>query len=191
MGNRMARSTRGVLKDKLSPLLEDGEPETVDALLVVASGPNFCPKAQRDEVLRLQSEFEPLVQMAIDAPEQLYKQEFSPRLRELAQGGLTVRLGAAWLPNGKQRLVYYREPRDIHAVLSQGLLLVMDEHKPYGAALCRCRLPSCQRFYLARRNPKGGPANRTYCSPEHRKEHHDSADRKAAHAKAKRARKGK
>jgi hypothetical protein len=87
--------------------------------------------------------------------------------------------------------VYVRHFRDIHAVLSEGLLLLMDEQKTFGRTLCRCRLPSCRKFYLARRNPKGGPANRTYCSPTHRDDYHDSADRKAADAAMKRARKGK
>ena len=187
----MARSRQREPKHDLGLFAGQDDAQTVDVLLKVASGPEFCPKAQREEVVRLQVEFEPLVQMAMDAPDELYTREFSARLQELAQGGVNVTLGAELVRYGRQRIVYVRHFRDIHAVLSEGVLLLMDEHKPYGRTLCRCRLPSCRKFYLARRNPKGGPANRTYCSPEHREEHHNSAERKATDAATKRARKGK
>jgi hypothetical protein len=74
----------------------------------------------------------------------------------------------------------FRSFQNVGAALAVGILLVMDPARPFAKALCRCKLPSCGRFYLASKNPKGGPANRTYCKPEHRDEHHNSAERKAA-----------
>lgn len=193
MGERRAREKRS---RGLDPKFGEEDGQAVDLLLRVASGPDFCPDFKRemlvqmavetrlnvthDDLLRLHAEFEPLVQMAIDAPDQLYERAFAVRLRELAQGGMIPKIGSAWTRSGKQRLTNYSMYRDIHAMLSHGLLLLLDEQAPYGRTLCRCKLPTCHRFYLAKRNPKGGPANRTYCTPEHRDEHHDSAQRKEA-----------
>jgi hypothetical protein len=176
----MRRQTQTERRD---PLIEEGDNQSVDLLLRVASGPEHCMNAQRDEVLRLQGEFQPLVQMAIDDPAQLHKQEFSRRLQELAQGGLAIRIGSAIQRSGKSLLMYYRDFRDIHAILSHGVVLLLDDRQLYGKSLCRCRLPRCGRYYLAKRNPKGGPANRSYCMPAHRDEYRDSAIRKAADAR--------
>jgi hypothetical protein len=159
---------------------EQGQAAAVDLLLRVASGPKFYPHAWREESPALQAEFEPLVQTAIDSPEQLYQQEFLARLRELDQG-LVIKLSSLMVQGSSKRGVTYRlEYRDRHALLSHALLLLLSEQMPYGKALCRCKLPSCGRFYLASKNPKGGPANRTYCSPAHRDEHHNSYERKTS-----------
>ena len=77
-------------------------------------------------------------------------------------------------------LDYFRDFLTVDAALSYAVLLLLDRRKPFGPALCRCRLISCERFYLAARSPKGGPANRTYCTPEHRAESHDSAQSRTA-----------
>jgi len=74
--------------------------------------------------------------------------------------------------------VYYRRFRYVSSALALAMLLVMDQAKSYRQTLSRCK--QCQRFYLARRNPKGGPANRTYCSPRCRDDHHNSYERKSA-----------
>jgi hypothetical protein len=75
-------------------------------------------------------------------------------------------------------LADFRSFRNVASALAFAMLLVMDQTKPYANTLCRCKLPRCRSFYLARKNPKGGPANRTYCDPTHRDEHHNSAQRK-------------
>jgi len=80
-------------------------------------------------------------------------------------------------PNGYS-FADFRSFKNVAAAITFAMLLVMDQKKPYAKALCRCKLPTCERFYLARKNPKGGPPNRTYCEPNHRNEHHNSADRK-------------
>src|SRR6267378_3763220 len=167
-----ARSKRGELAD-LGPIGESDD-QIVDVLLRVASG----ALRRNEEDLRLNREFEPLVQMALDAPDVLYKREYSVRLQELSQGGAPTRLASMLVPGGRARPVYVRDFRDIHAVLSQGVLLLLDERKPYSKDLCRCIY--CGRFYLARRNPKGGPANRSYCSEKHRLAYRNSGLRKEA-----------
>jgi hypothetical protein len=77
-------------------------------------------------------------------------------------------------------LTEFRSFQNVASALAVGMLLVMDPARSFAKALCRCKLPSCGRFYLASKNPKGGPANRTYCEPEHRDKYRDSAERKAA-----------
>jgi hypothetical protein len=85
-------------------------------------------------------------------------------------------------------LADYRRFDNVASALAYALRVLLDQGNAYCRALCRCKLPSCQRFYLARKSPKGGPPNRTYCKPEHRDEHHNSAGRKvAARKKARRA----
>ncbi len=79
----------------------------------------------------------------------------------------------------------FRHFKNVASALAFATLLVLDKRNPYGKSLCRCKLPSCERFYLARKNPKGGPPNRTYCDPDHRDEHHNSAERKASARKPK------
>jgi transcriptional regulator with XRE-family HTH domain len=74
---------------------------------------------------------------------------------------------------------YFRDFEDFEAMLTHAVVLLLDERKTYGAALCRCKLPTCDRFYLACKNPKGGPANRNYCSPGHRAVAHDSRKHRA------------
>jgi hypothetical protein len=79
-----------------------------------------------------------------------------------------------WMPRD------FRCFKNVASALAFAALLIVDPTRPYRNALCRCKLERCRRFYLAQKNLKGGPANRTYCSPAHRDAHHNSAERKAA-----------
>ncbi len=81
---------------------------------------------------------------------------------------------------GGLSLDYFRDFLTVDAALGYAVLLLFDQGQPFGTALCRCRLVRCGRFYLAARSPQGGPANRTYCTPEHRAESHDSAESRTA-----------
>lgn len=79
-------------------------------------------------------------------------------------------------------LDYLRKFNDEAGALRDGVMLLLDStksHTDYGAALCRCQFERCSRFYLARRNRKGGPANRIYCDPVHSQRAHEAgrADR--------------
>jgi hypothetical protein len=75
-------------------------------------------------------------------------------------------------------LAYYRQFNTVGAALAEAAMLIADPYKPYRASLRRCQYPACQKFYFARKNPRGGPANDTYCVPEHRRLHNNSALRK-------------
>lgn len=81
---------------------------------------------------------------------------------------------------GGYSLTDFRCFKNVSSALAVAMLMIADQSKPYGKALCRCKWQQCQDFYLAQKNPRGGPANRTYCSPAHRDEHHDSKERKSA-----------
>lgn len=73
-----------------------------------------------------------------------------------------------------QALKWLREFRTAADTLDFAAMLLLNTDEPYGANLCRCRLPSCGKFYLAAQNSKGGPPNRNYCTPEHRHIAHDA-----------------
>jgi hypothetical protein len=73
-------------------------------------------------------------------------------------------------------LADFRAFRNVAAALALATSFVMDQARPFATAFYRCKW--CQKFYLAHKNPKGGPANRIYCKPQHRTAHHDSAERK-------------
>lgn len=75
-------------------------------------------------------------------------------------------------------LAHYRQFKRAASALAEAALLFLDADRPYGRALCRCKDPACGHFYLAKKNPRGGPANRTYCDPEHRLRHNNSSQRK-------------
>jgi hypothetical protein len=74
---------------------------------------------------------------------------------------------------------HFHDFPDLEALLTYAVVLLLDGTKPYGKALCRCKLSTCDRFYLARKNPKGGPENRNYCSIKHRQVAHDSRKHRA------------
>jgi hypothetical protein len=78
----------------------------------------------------------------------------------------------------------FRSFQHVSTAIAFAMLLVMDQTKPYVKALSRCKWSECQRFYLAHKNPKGGPPNRTYCNDKHRDAHHNSAERKSQMTKA-------
>ena len=134
-------------------------------------------RAHMPAPVELRSRFAELLELAVEDPNRL-REEFFPLGAELIDS-LKVKPVMVFGTHGHS-LDYFRELPDLRTALTYAVMLLLDAHKSYGAALCRCRLPSCGRFYLARRKKKGGPANRVYCRPQHRAEHHNSAARKAA-----------
>lgn len=69
-------------------------------------------------------------------------------------------------------------PRNLESALAFIVVLFLDEERPYGRDLSRCRLDSCRRFYLIDRSVSNRP-NTTYCCPEHGVEQNrkDNAER--------------
>jgi hypothetical protein len=73
----------------------------------------------------------------------------------------------------------YHRFANVAAALTVATLLVAASGDPYVGRFRRCASPKCcAPFYLAKRNPSGGPANRIYCSPTCREQYHNSAARK-------------
>jgi hypothetical protein len=81
-------------------------------------------------------------------------------------------------------LGYHQDFKTARALLDYAVMLTLDSKLAFGSLVSRCRLPQCDRIYIATKNPKGGPANRTYCSPDHRNKHHNSAARKTGEVNA-------
>src|SRR5579863_9456688 len=152
--------------------------QLVSALIEFANGrdvellhmPENRPQERGGEREELQSEFSALLARAA---------ENRAKLAEvfLKQVGLPLLASLRIAPaisfgRGGFTLAYARDFRTLRSALQYAVLLLLDLNQPFGDALCRCRLASCRAFYLAKRNPKGGPANRNYCSPKHRTEAH-------------------
>jgi len=92
-------------------------------------------------------------------------------------GSVSVKRIVVGRPRGYS-LAYFRQFHTARAALAEAAMLIVDPYRPYGRALCRCQYPACQKFYFARKNPRGGPPNRTYCTPKHRELHNNSSLRK-------------
>jgi hypothetical protein len=93
--------------------------------------------------------------------------------------GLRVNYVVVIPGDGNVRLEFYRDFKTVRSVLGLAVALMMDREHEFGSQVCRCKWQKCEApFFLAQQNPKGGPPNRTYCSPEHMKGHHNSAKRR-------------
>ncbi len=107
--------------------------------------------------------------------------DFAPYVAELRR---TMRFNPlVGLRNGSYVFIQYAEFSTVCAAMTLAALIVLDAGKPFRTALARCKLPSCGKYYLSRKNPSGGPANRSYCSSTCRTIFNDSersARRKAA-----------
>jgi hypothetical protein len=80
-------------------------------------------------------------------------------------------------------------PESLEAALAYIVALFLDNSRPYGRDLHRCKLDSCRRFYLVDRTAAKRP-NTSYCCPEHGAEQNrlDSAERQR---RSRAARKGR
>lgn len=71
------------------------------------------------------------------------------------------------MPGRKLHIRHYYLPETLQAGLAYVTLLFLDESRPYGATLCRCKLDGCGKFFWERRAKKGGKPGRSYCKREH------------------------
>lgn len=78
------------------------------------------------------------------------------------------------------RLQYQRYFPSFKTAIDFSVMLLLDDSLGFGPALCKCQYSQCRKFYLAKRNPKGGPANRNYCCPDHRDLSHDAKENRGA-----------
>lgn len=85
---------------------------------------------------------------------------FAPRLREL--GEELVELPRFDLAKGELRVVRVLLPARPAAAFDYGLALLMTRQDGPGQ-LCRCRLESCRRFFLAKRSKGAGRIRTEYC----------------------------
>jgi hypothetical protein len=79
---------------------------------------------------------------------------------------------------------------DVGSAMRYGFALILDDSRPYGRALCRCRLESCRRFFFEVK-PETGRPQRLYCLQDHMLEAQAlrGADRVRKHRAKKKARK--
>lgn len=85
-------------------------------------------------------------------------------------------------------------PVDLQTAFGLAMGLLVSTDLPHGRELCRCQLPSCQRFFFVHQDQSGGQPRRKYCIPEHMRELHrlQTAERVRRHReRLKKARKRK
>jgi hypothetical protein len=109
-----------------------------------------------------------------------FANEFMPTaLRLIRAGGLSQSFTVT--PSGLRR-GFGRTFKSVRHLLDYALAIIADGENAPGRYFCRCKLPSCRVFYIAKKNPIGGGYNLTYCKREHRTEHHDSSARRLGRA---------
>lgn len=96
------------------------------------------------------------------------------RLIRDCRASLTIGLGTMGITRG----MCFDFPT-LKVAMNYAVSVLLDSSLPYGRTLCRCRLKSCAIFYFAVKNPKGGPPNRNYCTPEHLRIANDSKSKRA------------
>jgi hypothetical protein len=173
------------------PVWLEADDVIVETLLQVGNGVDakFRDPMLKEQALALRQEFADLLREAAGSDQSmLYAREFEQRAIELVGGGVNVEPVSA-MDGPRLRLAYDRTFRDLHAALSNGVLLLLDPQRGFGKALCVCG--HCSKFYLAHRNPKGGPANRQYCSANCRSRAHDSTESRAARRRSQAATTGR
>ncbi len=153
----------------------------VDLVLRVANGEyaRFHNRELDNQADALQSEYAALVERAFEPSASLADPEFEAVVKRVRESA-PLQLEILHTEQG-YRLMHWRVVDDLRFGLDWCVLMLLDVSLPYRQARCRCA--HCKKFYIARRNPKGGPANRIYCSTECRDEAH-AAGREIRRARA-------
>jgi hypothetical protein len=167
--------------DDFGPMWPEVDDLCVETVLLVVNGKSagFKTPKYNEQAAALAPAFAPLVERALDPAARLSDDAFAP-LIETVRERAPPQLGLDTY-QGRERLAYRRPLNDVGVVLSWGVLLLVEQHRPYREALCRCA--NCKQVYQARRKPGGGPANRKYCSIACRDKAH-SAGREVRRARA-------
>lgn len=78
------------------------------------------------------------------------------------------------LVDGALRVTHRYLAQDLAARVSYVVLLLLDSSRDFGRRLCQCKLETCERFFWERRSTQGGRRGRSFCSPEHMREHNSA-----------------
>lgn len=149
-------------------LFPEPDRQTVQMVLRIANGKRAGFKKRGSELeaqaRAFQPEFAALIERAFERKATLDDPEFAAIVARVREH-VPMRLEVVRTPGAAgPRLGYLRVVEDLRYGFDWALLMLLDSTMPFRKALSRCA--HCKEFYLARRNPKGGPANRIYCSPK-------------------------
>lgn len=100
----------------------------------------------------------------------------SPRKARTAHGqrvsellGKGALIGVPTFDKGRVRVQLTYHASGVEAACGYGLALLYDASKPYGAALARCPLETCERWFLRLASSAGGPRP-NYCTRAHQRD---------------------
>jgi hypothetical protein len=142
-----------------------------DSIEIIEASPHH-PIELGGDLAEMRSEFRELLNLAIDDRAALAARFFMPIGMQLINSMKVKR--TIIFGNHGFSLGYHQSFGNVRSALHYAIALMLDLKLPYRNAISRCRWQHCGIFYLAKKNPRGGPANRFYCCPKHRIEAHDS-----------------
>ena len=80
--------------------------------------------------------------------------------------GVAVETELHLLRDGRVEHRHRYAPKDNEAAVALLWVFLLDPDRPFETELRLCSLQECPKYFLAEKNPAGGP-RRKYCSPEH------------------------
>jgi hypothetical protein len=163
------------------------EQELVEEAMAIANGPDYYTRAMLisesdmpyfDDLTRPKSEWATDAELKAFA---MYESAMTDRLREdlaaiaadedttgIAKRAREAAARVVLVPHYDESggLRYHLLGEDYEARVAYLTLLFLDNHRGYGAKLCRCKLDSCAKFFWEMRKKVGGKPRRSYCSDE-------------------------
>lgn len=80
--------------------------------------------------------------------------------------GISVETDLCLKADGRVEHQHRYKPVHHDSAIALLWMFLLDPGRPFGNELRQCALPDCGRFFLAQKNPSGGP-RRKYCSTDH------------------------
>lgn len=109
---------------------------------------------------------EELLQALASSPRKA-RAAYGQHVSELLSKGALI--GVPTFEKGRVRVQLTFHGSGVEAACGYGLALLYDASKPYGAALARCPLETCEQWFLRLASSAGGPRP-NYCTREHQRE---------------------
>jgi hypothetical protein len=89
-----------------------------------------------------------------------------------ATNGLVTLPVCEFQDNGSMTVQHRLLAGNLVAGIAYGMCLLLDDQRPHGEMLWRCRLETCGRFFFEQPRTRAGRPRREYCKKDHLKEAH-------------------
>lgn len=162
-------SERGLLEYTLRFVNSEESPVEPDAAQVAAR-----PLLQPDVLAGVRKDYRASLRQFVSK----FRSNRSAALRLVPEHLLVLRnivMTPRWEATGAH-LEFWLLVESPDALRTVFLLMIADDSRPFGRALCQCRLKECRRFFLEQKPATGRP-QRLYCSREHMLAAHAARER--------------